>query len=392
MGSYYREPKAKLENLEELDLSLNKVHNLKPYCNMKTFLGGDFNLGGIVWDSGCSLAGARDKTHCDKLIEITQNYNLEQINETPTRQGRVLDLLFTSHPNLVQRHTVCPPIGLGDHDILSVTTSIKPTVNKKPSRTVYNYRKADWVQIREDMASFRDQYLQSNPSSNSVEENWNEFKNALFKSMDNHIPKKTIKGKVDVPWMTNKVKRLIKKKKRLYKKARKLKDSNSTKAFHDFRKEVRNMLHTEYYRHINNLLEPESDKTSQSFWKYIKSRKQDSVSIGTLKDNGRIAENAKDKAEMFNNTFCSVFTKENLDNIPDKGQSPYQPMPRIHVTLNGVIKCVKRLNPKKASGPDKMPILALQETINETAPVLQSIFQQSLDQSEIPSDWKKADL
>ena len=115
------------------------------------------------------------------------------------------------------------------------------------------------------MASFRDQYLQSNPSSNSVEENWNEFKNALFKSMDNHIPKKTIKGKVDVPWMTNKVKRLIKKKKRVYKKARKLKDSNSTKEFHDFRKEVRNMLHTEYYRYINNLLEPENDKTSQSF-------------------------------------------------------------------------------------------------------------------------------
>ena len=111
------------------------------------------------------------------------------------------------------------------------------------------------------MASFRDQYLQSNLSSNSVEENWNEFKNALFKSMDNHIPKKTIKGKVDVSWMTNKVKRMIKKKKRLYKKARKLKDSNSTKAFHEFRK-VRNMLHTEYYRYINNLLEPESDKTS----------------------------------------------------------------------------------------------------------------------------------
>ena len=112
------------------------------------------------------------------------------------------------------------------------------------------------------MASFRDQYLQSNHSSNSAEENWNEFKNALFKSMDNHIPKKTIKGKVGVPWMTNEVKRLIKKKKRLY-------------------------------------------------------------------------------------------------NIPDKGQSPYQPMPRIHVILNGVIKCVKRLNPKKASGPDKLPILAL---------------------------------
>ena len=118
-------------------------------------------------------------------------------------------------------------------------------------------------------------------------------------------------------------------------------------------------MHTEYYKYINNLLEPESDKTSQSFWKHIKSRKQDSVSIGTLKDNGRIAESAKDKAEMFNQTFCSVFTREDLDNIPDKGPSPYQPMSHIHITLNGVIKCVKRLNPKKACGPDKMPILVL---------------------------------
>lgn len=151
-------------------------------------------------------------------------------------------------------------------------------------------------------------------------------------------------------------------------------------------------MHTEYYKYINNLLEPESDKTSKSFWRYIKSRKQDSVSIGTLKDNGRIAENAKDKAEMFNETFCSVFTKENLDNVPDKGKSPYQSMPYIHVTLNGVIKCVERLNSKKACGPDKMPILALQETVNEIAPVLQSIFQQSLNESKIPSDWKKANI
>ena len=97
-------------------------------------------------------------------------------------------------------------------------------------------------------------------------------------------------------------------------------------------------------------------------------------------------ESAKDKAEMFNETFCLVFTKEDLDNIPVKGLSPHESMPNIHVTLNGVIKCVKRLNPKKACGPDKMPILALQETVNEIAPVLQNIFQQSLNESKTPLD------
>ena len=29
--------------------------------------------------------------------------------------------------------------------------------------------------------------------------------------------------------------------------------------------------------------------------------------LGTLKDSGQIAENANDNAEMFNETFCSVF-------------------------------------------------------------------------------------
>ena len=36
-----------------------------------------------------------------------------------------------------------------------------------------------------------------------------------------------------------------------------------------------------------------------------------------------------------------------------------------------------------------MPILALQETVNEIAPVLQNIFQQSLNESKTPSDCKK---
>ena len=34
----------------------------------------------------------------------------------------------------------------------------------------------------------------------------------LFESMDKHIPKKTVKGKVDVPWMTDKVKDWLRKK------------------------------------------------------------------------------------------------------------------------------------------------------------------------------------
>jgi len=106
IGSYYREPKSKLQALEELDKSLSKIANSNVYKNMKLFIDGDFNLGDIDWSLGHCVAGARDKNHCEKLINISNNHLLEQVNTLPTRHGRILDLLFTSHSSLILRHTI----------------------------------------------------------------------------------------------------------------------------------------------------------------------------------------------------------------------------------------------------------------------------------------------
>ncbi|KAK6186985.1 hypothetical protein SNE40_006239 [Patella caerulea] len=103
IGAYYREPKSKIEALDELEKSLSKIQNDPSYRNMKIFLGGDFNLGDIEWEVGRPMVDARDKVHCDKILQISSYYSLEQINNRPTRQGRILDLLFTSHPSLIQR-------------------------------------------------------------------------------------------------------------------------------------------------------------------------------------------------------------------------------------------------------------------------------------------------
>ena len=72
------------------------------------------------------------------------------------------------------------------------------------------------------------------------------------------------------------------------------------------------------------------------------------MSIGTLKSDGSIAETAESKTNMLNKQFISAFTKEDLSNIPDKGQSPYVPINEIIINENGVRKCLERLNEKKA--------------------------------------------
>ena len=76
------------------------------------------------------------------------------------------------------------------------------------------------------------------------------------------------------------------KKKRLYKHARKSKLSEDYEEFKLFSVKARNKLNNDYQKYLNNLLDPEQDSILMKFWKYIKARKQDSVSIGTFNYQG----------------------------------------------------------------------------------------------------------
>ena len=100
--------------------------------------------------------------------------------------------------------------------------------------------------------------------------------------------------------MITDIKRLIRKKQHLYNKSKK---PSHKKAFKDIRSLIRNKLHKNYWDYLNNMLDPEQDNNSKKFWKYIKSRKQDTMGIGTLKNNGVLAETAEQKAEMLNSQF-----------------------------------------------------------------------------------------
>ena len=60
----------------------------------------------------------------------------------------------------------------------------------------------------------------------------------------------------------------------------------------------------------------------------------------------------------------------------------------IQIDPNGVVELLKNLITHKAAGPDKIPAHLLKEANKEIAPILTFIFQASLQQSSVPSDWK----
>ena len=64
----------------------------------------------------------------------------------------------------------------------------------------------------------------------------------------------------------------------------------------------------------------------------------------------------------------------------------------IDITLNGVVKLLKDLNPTKSPGPDNLGPKVLKELADEVGPLLLLIYRKSLQTSEVPEDWRKANV
>ena len=72
--------------------------------------------------------------------------------------------------------------------------------------------------------------------------------------------------------------------------------------------------------------------------------------------------------------------------------SPYTKMADIQISAKGIESLLKKLNPHKASGPDQLKPIVLQNLHKELAPILQVIFQRSIDQAKLSSKWKEANV
>ena len=71
------------------------------------------------------------------------------------------------------------------------------------------------------------------------------------------------------------------------------------------------------------------------FWSFIKSLRKDSSGVAPLKENGKMHADPKDKTNILNRQYESVYTKEDTNNVPSPSGQPYQPMEEITVTEHG---------------------------------------------------------
>ena len=132
---------------------------------------------------------------------------------------------------------------------------------------------------------------------------------------------------------------------------------------------------------------------SKPFWKFIKSLRHSSTRVLSLNAINGTATSTIDKADALNNQFQSVFTKEDCSNLPSLKSSPTKYMLPIQISTEVIVKLWKELRLHKApDGPDCITATILKTCAEQVAPLLQQIFQKSLDTGELPLDWQKANV
>ena len=163
---------------------------------------------------------------------------------------------------------------------------------------------------------------------------------------------------------------------------------------HTLQREIRKS----YWAYIEDIIDYTADinndrQTKQNqFWSYIKHLRKYSNGVSPLRRRGETFSDAPRKAKILNDEFSSVFTKETPGPFLTKGPVLSPLCQNITIATSGIQKLLANLKPHKATGPYLIPPTVLKELSHEISPILEIIFNISLQTGQVPNDWKEANI
>jgi hypothetical protein len=240
IASVYRPPDNKDAPLLALHEDLSKIldKDRVPYL----VIGGDFNVPDANWETlSYPPSPSYSTTINDHMLDLSRDFGLTQMVNTPTREDNILDLLFCTYPGMASTPNTIP--AMSDHQAVVMDINMKSVTTKRKARTVHIFKKENKEQMIKDLDQLQSTYLAA-CNQRTVEENWDHFKNGIMKAINDNIPTKKVYPGRDLPWITHHIKKQIKKKRILYRKAKR--NRNLWQKYLEKEKEVKHQISESY--------------------------------------------------------------------------------------------------------------------------------------------------
>ncbi len=290
----YRPPSSDATILHEIEESLERLPATK---TKSLLLIGDFNINITV-------------TSNPILSSIQATHNLKQVISTPTRNTLTTQSLI-DHAYLSKglRFTVTTisPLSTSDHCAVLLSLQSHLTARRTPNkRNIWLYQHADWDTANDKLASFS----YDNTTNNCVTDVstlWRSWYSHFMSTMKDSIPMRKTKISNNVPYLSQHLCKLLRKKHNLYSSAKKHPTASAWSKYNRFRNHVTSALRsakTRFFNHLTKKLNSPRD-----FWKsYHKLSSKSSRIPGELHMGAVTESSPQGKANLLNNFFSSCFS------------------------------------------------------------------------------------
>ena len=158
---------------------------------------------------------------------------------------------------------------ISDHLAIIFDVSLKPHIPKKPSRKVHQFYKADKISLKMKAKAVLDKFTKSVPTKNDMNTNWCTIKSILNNLLNDYVPYRTTKLD-NLPWITNVTKRSMRKRDRLFLRARKSNSNTDWSNFSKFNNSVDKSILSSHKNYINNNIGSSLVENPECFRSYVK--------------------------------------------------------------------------------------------------------------------------
>ena len=226
-----------------------------------------------------------------------------------TRGDNILDLLLTTHPDIISSVEVIDSLPGCDHDaVQSATIPKQSTIN----RVFYNDNAANISDLKEVLSRVCWDIIDFD--NEDIELPWSQWKDLFFSAVNYVVPTVRWSKQKTKHWFSESTIKLIHKKKQFYREYKRSGNLTTLKKYKSISNLVRSKCRQDTINH-SNLVCQQSHSNPKQFWRWVNSVKGYRNPIPPLHDCGNIVTKDCDKASLFNQYFCSVFTKENTSTL-----------------------------------------------------------------------------
>lgn len=226
----------------------------------------------------------------------------------------------------------CIPFpGISDHDMVLTIADIRAKLQRPIRRKIYLWKNANMD--REELESFAETHLSQMSLETPVETQWLQIKGKILSVVENQVPSKMTTCRFSQPWITTDLKQLSRKKKRAVRRSRSAvcNSQSDLTQYKEVKKTMQRKCRKAYQTYISDLICGEASRGGKRFWTYIKDKRCDNTGVSPLLKDGILHCDSQTKAVLLNNQFSSVFTKEDLNSVPDLEASPHPTIRNIEI-------------------------------------------------------------